>query len=726
MYWIKPVIKFLLLTFIIHLIFIEAPKGQVNYNKEFKVKLVPASDSAIDIARSTINSLKNSGFNYSPHFNYFSRNYSENFDFNKDGFNDLIIVFGKDPRIGSPLVVLLWDNIKKRYVEDPNYYILGHGDHMLYYDSVDDFDNDGDIDIYFPMESYHDINGFQPPYYLKNDLYMPGNLLLNNGNSFDRIYIDTTKKYYTDRIGYFDFSSASLINYDQDEKKDLIVPSIFQHPMNIGDFLATKYTIDNNKNISSEFVFPWNSASRYMGQAHSIMFKNYKNLIYAYLQPIEDYGNGTTQLYGYTYPAVWIYEKSKNGLPPVVIKKIELKRNKALLNAGQILNHDTFYITDLDKDGNEEIIIAMFNLPLSGNHFSIHVFDNMGNEITDKWILNEEFLDHTGAHATGFDVIDLNKDGYDDILFRDNFNSTSDQISMLINNGKYFEQHLINARGTFGVFNIAADPDKDGNYLILRSLRDSVINKSIISYELKIGSCKTIAKPVFNQSVYSFCSGDSLKLSVTNMNKGDTLKWYFGTKSDLSNVVSKTFTDSTRLFVTRTDSIGCIINSDTIMISKIPKPATPIISRDNNNNLISNQIGANWFKDGIKITDTTQIIKPISNGIYTVTTTQNGCTSAQSEGYYYITTSISTLSNGEYFNISPNPTSGELKINYNFLSSKEVMISVINMNGVNIISNRKMKSGDKINLRTYSKGNYIVLVKDRTGNLITSQKIVKE
>ena len=37
------------------------------------------------------------------------------------------------------------------------------------------------------------------------------------------------------------------------------------------------------------------------------------------------------------------------------------------------------------------------------------------------------------------------------------------------------------------------------------------------------------------------------KLTVTNINKGDTLKWYFGSKSDLTNVSNKTFLDTKKL-----------------------------------------------------------------------------------------------------------------------------------------------------------------------------------
>jgi len=217
-----------------------------------------------------------------------------------------------------------------------------------------------------------------------------------------------------------------------------------------------------------------------------------------------------------------------------------------------------------------------------------------------------------------------------------------------------------------------------------------------------------------------------LKLSITNVNKGDTLKWYFGTKSDLTNVANKTFTDSSKVYVTRTDSLGCIISSDTIQIKKFSIPSSPTLLRDSVNNLVASIIGITWYKDGVKIADTTQKIKPTSNGIYTATTTQNGCTSSISQGYYYLTNAVSNISTGEYFKISPNPTSGELNIQYRFLSNKDVYVSLIDMNGRNLILNRKITSGSKINLASLSKGNYIIQVKDKTGRLITSQKLVKE
>jgi hypothetical protein len=97
-----------------------------------------------------------------------------------------------------------------------------------------------------------------------------------------------------------------------------------------------------------------------------------------------------------------------------------------------------------------------------------------------------------------------------------------------------------------------------------------------------------------------------------------------------------------------------------------------------------------------------------------------------SQGYYYLTNAVNNLSNGEYFKVSPNPTSGELNINYKILSSRYISISVFDINGRAVLLNKKVESGSKVNLGSVSKGNYIIQVKDGAGRLISSQKLVKE
>jgi hypothetical protein len=400
---------------------------------------------------------------------------------------------------------------------------------------------------------------------------------------------------------------------------------------------------------------------------------------------------------------------------------------------------------DFDKNGFKDLAICSEGtLPHGKNGSAIQIWLNngAGEFIPDQYILNNA---DDSLNIREFEVGDIDSDGWPDIvmhgmggvLFRSNI--PDKQYSY------YFKLNNLIWKNTKGEFNIlknqlnvfdTKNPGLIGNSNFLKGF---VINGKLKFigfengnsnginnfYEIIVDFCNGLVKPNFNTSKYSFCSGDSLKLSITNVNKGDTLKWYFGTKSDLSNVANKTFTDSTKLFVTRTDSVGCIVSSDTIQITKNSIPIAPGISRDSDNNLVANSNGITWYKDGVKITDTTQKIKPTSNGNYTATTTQNGCTSPASTNYYYLTSAVANLTSDEYFKVSPNPTDGEIYLNYNIRSSRDVFISVIDMSGRTIISNRKVNSGNKLNLGTTMKGNYIIQVKDKSGRLLTTEKLIK-
>ena len=105
---------------------------------------------------------------------------------------------------------------------------------------------------------------------------------------------------------------------------------------------------------------------------HSIIIKEDVENLYVYCQPKEIWVNNDVG--PYSYPEVWIYKKDGN-FSSNQPRKISLKRNKNLWDAGSLINHDTFYIEDLDKDGKMEIIVGMFKMPFSDEHFSIHVFD---------------------------------------------------------------------------------------------------------------------------------------------------------------------------------------------------------------------------------------------------------------------------------------------------------------------------------------------------------------
>ncbi len=236
-----------------------------------------------------------------------------------------------------------------------------------------------------------------------------------------------------------------------------------------------------------------------------------------------------------------------------------------------------------------------------------------------------------------------------------------------------------------------------------------------------------LAKPTFNTTKYSFCSGDSLKLTITNINKGDSLKWYYGTKSDLKNVTNKTFTDSTRLFVTRTDSLGCIISSDTLSLVKYTIPSTPTLSRDTANYLVSNSsIGNKWYKDATALTDTTQKFKPTTPGSYTVKTTQNGCISAASEPYHYLVTDVINLSADEFIKLAPNPFINQLNFDFVVKGYQRLNLEIFDIaTGTKVASKQNQSPGLPIYLGQLSAGTYVIKVSSNDNKISYQFKMVK-
>jgi len=245
-------------------------------------------------------------------------------------------------------------------------------------------------------------------------------------------------------------------------------------------------------------------------------------------------------------------------------------------------------------------------------------------------------------------------------------------------------------------------------------------------HEYTVTFCNNLIKPLFNTSKFSFCSGDSLKIAVSNINKGDSLKWYYGTKSDLTNASNKTFTDSTKLFVTRTDSLGCVISSDTVQIKKYGIPSAPTLSRDTANFLLSGVPGTTWYKDGSAITDTTQKYKPATPGSYTAKTTTNGCTSVMSAAYYYLVTDIINLSKDEYIKLAPNPFINQLNFDFIVKGYQRLNIEVFDVStGTKVASQPNLTAGSRITLGQLSTGTYVIKVTSNDQKIIQQFKVVK-
>ena len=105
--------------------------------------------------------------------------------------------------------------------------------------------------------------------------------------------------------------------------------------------------------------------------------------------------------------------------------------------------------------------------------------------------------------------------------------------------------------------------------------------------------------------------------------------------------------------------------------------------------------------------------------------TVDGCSSLMSANYFYLSTALANLYNGEYFVVSPNPSSGSISIVYKLSNPKTVSLTVIDLNGKAVYLSKKIHSGEKINLSGLSNGLYILQFVDQFGKLVNVQKLIK-
>lgn len=354
-------------------------------------------------------------------------------------------------------------------------------------------------------------------------------------------------------------------------------------------------------------------------------------------------------------------------------------------------------------------------LKISGNvrNISKDPFDN--NKVVNFSVIGyHSARRYSGANQrVGYDIGKNDSTNYYFISGLDStqlfFDTTNNDLGMikiaLVNGGKglksYFKDIFIND---------ITDSDKDG----------------IIDFEDQCNFGKNSIKPIFNTSNFNICKGDTLKLSINNMNQNEKLIWFYNNKIDSTNKSVLNITDSANIFVLRKDTIGCSRYSDTIKIQILSKASIPILSRDSLNFLVSNSTNNSWYKDGTLISDTAQRIKPTSAGSYTAKTTQNGCTSAMSNPYYYLVTDIINLSANEFIKLAPNPFNSFLNFDFALKGYQRLNLEVFDItSGLKVAIRQNLIAGNQINLGELSPGTYIVKVTSQDNKINYQFKMVK-
>jgi hypothetical protein len=91
--------------------------------------------------------------------------------------------------------------------------------------------------------------------------------------------------------------------------------------------------------------------------------------------------------------------------------------------------------------------------------------------LTRKWFSGEDYVDATGAHGTGFHVVDFNNDSFSDLLVTYRHRSSNDKVALFMNTGSKFILTHINTGDTSGgnqAWSIPVDVNNDKIYEIMR------------------------------------------------------------------------------------------------------------------------------------------------------------------------------------------------------------------------------------------------------------------
>jgi hypothetical protein len=250
----------------------------------------------------------------------------------------------------------------------------------------------------------------------------------------------------------------------------------------------------------------------------------------------------------------------------------------------------------------------------------------------------------------------------------------------------------------------ASDLDNDGTAELLYQSNTGV---NLIIF--KLYDCP---KPNISIAKSFICGNDSVSVKITSKDPSVKYAWYLNNDSVSKSSDSIFIKKEGYIKLKATDSLGCSKFSDSILIKSFAIPSAPTLSRDTANNLVSTSIMKNtWYKDGTLISDTTQKFKPSNPGSYTVRTIQNGCFSAMSSPYYYLVTDIVQFNHGEFIKLIPNPFINNMNIDFVVKGHQRLNIEVFSSStGARVASRIGVTAGSRLTFNELSPGVYFIRV----------------
>jgi hypothetical protein len=198
------------------------------------------------------------------------------------------------------------------------------------------------------------------------------------------------------------------------------------------------------------------------------------------------------------------------------------------------------------------------------------------------------------------------------------------------------------------------------------------------------------------------CSADNYQLYGTT-GTGNTYVWNTGSTNAILPI-----TMSGDYFVTITNASGCSATSDTVNVTVNASPLFPVITMNGQGQLVCNVINqVQWFLDGNNTGQTTPVITPTQNGVYTVVVTGvAGCT-LTSVPYNLTNLGLSDQGRETLFSIRPNVSEGLFYLDF-VGSASNPMLFVRDISGKELLRLERMNADSVLDLSSFEKGIYFV------------------
>ena len=456
------------------------------YSQSNEIPVINVDEDVLVFSQSTLDTVALNGLQLKMD-QYF--NFS---DWNDDGLNDLVINIASNDTITTYVALFKRQdtNSELQFVEDPNYLMnpLGHIANIQH--TVGDINGDDLLDILIITVNYHGPEGQQPPYYLgvQNNT---DKLFINTGQGLNRVILDTTTYILNGITEYWGHGEARMFDWDLDGELEMLIsdnPDSYQRIRDVHgayDRLFLSFEINTEDNITQEPVFEWPLSTEWIKtelrlfsvKNDTVYLAHYKDLVWDTLDSVfvdPSLVDNDRYIRERQYEVLVIDINQSFGINGV-IDSVALDNEK---RGGTIVDNG-YWVSDIDHDGKMEYVTNWWNETNTVRENYLRIFDDDGTDITEEFMPIEWFEDPRNG-GDGITVIDLNNDGYDDILPRNGWNNLNNQnwfisYALFLNDsGNTFIRYDVDFTSSpdyyTGIFNHPIDIDNDGYYEILNIL----------------------------------------------------------------------------------------------------------------------------------------------------------------------------------------------------------------------------------------------------------------